>query len=168
MDRVAQLAEVSKSTLYARYPDKTTLFEAVAKDRLKAWWVDPEAMPDHMPVAERLLRRGVNLLRALQVPEVGAFALLMGSEKARFPHLDQMFRQGGYDVLIALVASDIKAAAKAGGWSITDPVGVAESFIGAVQGWFITRDHGALATDDECVAYVSRLVTIFLTGRAGW
>lgn len=170
MDNVAQVAQVSKSTLYARYPDKSSLFEAVAKDRLQVWWADApqEILPPHMSVSERLLRRGLVVLRILQLSEVGAFSLLMATEKLRFPQLDQLFREGGYDRLITLFAGDIQAAAEIGGWTVTDPVGVAQSFVAALQGWHISSDPATPRTDDDCIVFVSRLVTIFLNGKAGW
>lgn len=170
MDNVAQLAEVSKSTLYARYPDKTNLFEAVVKDRLKAWWTDMprEVLPPSVPVGERLLRRGLGMLQMLRLPEAAAFGILLSSEVDRFPHLVRSFRQEGYEPLIELVAADIRAAAKIEGWSVTDPVGVSESFIATLHGWYMANDTSVPVTDDDCVAFVSRLVRIFMTGRAGW
>lgn len=170
MDNVAQLAEVSKSTLYARYPDKSALFEAVAKDRLKSWWIDMprDVLPAHFSAGERLLRRGLGMLRMLRLPEVAAFNVLMASEVARFPHLAQAFRRDGYEPLIELIAADIKAAAEIGGWSANDPAGVAESFVATLHGWHMASDPNAPLTEDDCVAFVSRLVGIFLTGRAGW
>lgn len=170
MDSVAQMAGVSKNTLYARYPDKGSLFEAVARDRLQMWWIDmpKEVLPSHVPVPERLLRRGLALLRMLRLPEVGAFSVLIASEYSRFPHLAHAFRKEGYDPLIQLIAADLRAATQMEGWPVTDPVGVAHSFIAALQGWHMASDLDALPTEDDCLAFVSRLVTIFVTGRAGW
>lgn len=170
MDNVAQIAEVSKSTLYARYPDKGSLFEAVARDRMQAWWsnMPKEVLPSHVPVGERLLRRGLGLLRMIRLPEVDAFMVLLSAERERFPHLVRAFRTDGYDPLIKLVADDLRAAAEVEGWSIADPVGVSESFLSAVRGWHAATDPKDRPKEDECIAFVSRLVTIFVAGRGGW
>lgn len=170
MDSMAQMAGVSKSTLYARYPDKSSLFEAVAKDRLQLWWhgVPREVLSPEVPVSERLLRRGLTMLRILGMPEVGAFTVLMMREKARFPHLAHSFREEGYDLLVKLIAGDLEAAAELRDWTVTDPSGVARTFVAALQGWHISHSPAFPPTDDDCIAFVSRLVTIFLTGKAGW
>lgn len=93
------------------------------------------------------------------------FALLVATEKARFPKVARLFKKEGYDTLVALIADDLIAAAKSGDFTVSDPRGVAHGFVAALQGWHISSNP---ATDDDCIAFVSRLVTIFLTGKAGW
>lgn len=170
MDNVAQMAGVSKSTLYARYADKGSLFEAVARERLQNWWDDvPDyRMPADMPISERLLRRGLVMLRMLEMSEIGAFDLLIAQEKARFPHLDAIFRTEGYNVLIALIVGDLKETAASGGWTLTDPEGLARAFVAALHGWQMGRTPSSPGSDDDRIAFVSRLTAIFLAGRAAW
>lgn len=93
MDAVAARAKVSKRTLYAHYPSKQHLYEAVL-----TWLSGDLAKPatilsGSLPLDEALLAFAQSLLDLYTQPRVVAFAQLIQKESSRFPELDKASRQ---------------------------------------------------------------------------
>jgi TetR/AcrR family transcriptional regulator, mexJK operon transcriptional repressor len=93
MDGIAQAARISKRTLYARYPDKVALFQAVL-----AWLASERTTaalspPPEAPIQEALMAYGLALFEHYATPQVAGFLRLMQKEQERFPHLDKVMRE---------------------------------------------------------------------------
>lgn len=73
IEAIAQVAGVSKPTLYARYPDRLALFEAVLGQLHRNRPNMDTVITAEMPLATALERYARALLPALTSPEVGAF-----------------------------------------------------------------------------------------------
>lgn len=105
MDAVAAHARVSKRTLYARFPSKQALYEAVLG------WLSGDLIrpathlsPD-LPLDQALLLFCQSLLELYTRPKVVAFAQLIIKESARFPELDRATRhQFEENILLPLAA----------------------------------------------------------------
>lgn len=93
MDTIASVANVSKRTLYASYPDKLSLFLAVLE------WLSSEgtkaalSLPPDMPLVPALVRYGEALFDHYSAPRTAAFLRLMQKEKERVPDLERMMRE---------------------------------------------------------------------------
>jgi TetR/AcrR family transcriptional repressor of mexJK operon len=94
MEAIALSAGIGKKALYARYPNKQTLFSAVV-DHLHATqsWVDDEIREDdeNTSLEEGLRRRAEAVLSASSAAESVAFYRLLQSEGQRFPELGIIF-----------------------------------------------------------------------------
>lgn len=93
MDSVAAHAKVSKRTLYAHYPSKQHLYEAVL-----TWLSGDLAKPatvlaPDLSLDKALLQFCLSLLELYTRPKVVAFAQLIQKEGARFPEVDTASRQ---------------------------------------------------------------------------
>jgi AcrR family transcriptional regulator len=93
MDAIAAAARMSKRTLYARYPDKLVLFEAVltwlASERTSA----ALSLPPALPVAEALVQYGLVLFDHYTNPRIAGFLRLMQKEYERFPEIYRVMRE---------------------------------------------------------------------------
>lgn len=93
MDGIATAARMSKRTLYARYPDKLNLFQAVLT------WLNSErtcaalTMPPDLPIEEALRRYAMALFDHYATPQVASFLRLMQKEQERFPDLNRVMRE---------------------------------------------------------------------------
>jgi TetR/AcrR family transcriptional regulator, mexJK operon transcriptional repressor len=93
MEGVAAAARMSKRTLYARYPDKVALFQAVL-----AWLASERTTaalspPPEAPLEQALMDYGLALFEHYATPQVAGFLRLMQKEQERFPHLDRVMRE---------------------------------------------------------------------------
>jgi len=170
MEAVASAAGVSKGTLYNRYPDKPTLFNAIVSDRLAAWkQIEHTRKPDRdHSLAEELQYSGAGFLESMRIAEIAAFDHLLAAESRRFPELARVFYEQGYQTAVTLLASNITRIAAASGWPVGDALSIADAFYAGLIGWIrAKRVHGE-PTSEECGAYVSKLVAIFIGGRASW
>lgn len=93
MEAVAAEADVSKPTLYARYPDKAHLFRAVVADRLDAWKGESvlESAPSKPRLQDGLVRFATIVLDLVFETEIGPFSLMVAAEAPRFPEVAETF-----------------------------------------------------------------------------
>jgi len=88
VDEIARLARAGKPTIYARFPDKETLFTAVVSRTVLASIDRFESdAPTGVSVEERLKSLGVNILKWVLVSEDIGMIRLAIAEARRFPDL---------------------------------------------------------------------------------
>lgn len=169
MEAIAAALSMSKKTLYARYPDKAALFNAVVTERLAAWRAESRETPPEMGegLSSHLLRLGGSFLKRMRDPEISAFHHLISSEAGRFPELAKQFYNTGFQGAVERLAGYIKSADD-GQWPISDPSSVARAFLSALIGWFDAESLRREITDEDCQIFVARLVAIFTAGRSSW
>lgn len=86
MDGVAHAAHISKRTLYARYADKTVLFNAVLGDLISRWLIPIEQFETEQGLLkERLLALGFYLSTFALTPQAVAVTRIMFCEAQRQP-----------------------------------------------------------------------------------
>ena len=93
MDSIAAAARMSKRTLYARYPDKLSLFEAVLTRLNSERTLAALSLPPDLPLTDALTRYAMALFDHYATPQVASFLRLMQMEQERFPHLDRVMRE---------------------------------------------------------------------------
>ena len=141
MDRITAAAGVSKSTLYAHFKDKESLFtaliEGIAQQKLRLIFnlqeldvhsQDPQAALRHL--AEMML------LKVTQEPQVLQVMRLLMFESGRFPHLGRTFVNAwkpGFTALSQYLASCPNLR-------LTDPEAAARIFMGTLVHFVIIQE----------------------------
>lgn len=87
LDLVAQQAEVGKSSLYARYPSKGALFDAVVSHSIQAMFDHMAPVPQSLDFAQRLQTIGEILIDGLLHPRCVALMRITAAEAGNFPGL---------------------------------------------------------------------------------
>lgn len=87
LDLVAQQAEVGKSSLYARYPNKDALFDAVVSHSIQAMFDHMITVPQSLDLAQRLQAIGEILIDGLLHPRCVALMRITAAEASNFPSL---------------------------------------------------------------------------------
>jgi len=105
MEQIAIEARVSKGTLYARFPDKESLFVAVVAERRGTWVT---ATPWHASakstLRELLLDLACNALDQLELSEMGKFVNLIMAEATRFPEVARGFHEVAFESAVKSVS----------------------------------------------------------------
>jgi AcrR family transcriptional regulator len=108
VDEIARLARAGKPTIYARFPDKETLFTAVVSRTVLATIDRFESdAPTGVSVEERLKSLGVNILKWVLVSEDIGMVRLAIAEARRFPDLasrvNRLARERGEEAVARLL-----------------------------------------------------------------
>ncbi len=169
MARIVRIAEVSKTTLYSRFPSKAALFRAIIHQQIEH--LSPSAPLRSRAGPERLasgLASYANhmLERNLQGELLG-INRLMYSESHRFPELGAAAERT--ELGIRRIADFIRECAVADGVPCRDPEGAAEVFICTMRGWFVNvmltnRD----VSPGQREYWVQRAVQTLLADRCDW
>ncbi len=130
VEEIAVAAGVSKMTVYANYPDKASLFEAVMNQqgaRMQDAFGHLQLNPGK--IDETLLQFGRTFLTFLLSPEIMRFDEIVSAEMGRHPGLGQRFYHGGPNRLWNTLATVIAAADGKGELKTDDPERAAEDLI---------------------------------------
>ena len=136
MDIVAELAGVSKMTIYRYFDSKEALFagvivdtcERIVDDDLAALMVD-------RPVEEALRAFGRRMLAIIFSPEAIALHRIVIAESRRFPKLGALFYESGPQGSIAVLADYLSQHADDPSLRIRDPWRAAEEFLELLRGY---------------------------------
>jgi len=174
-DMIQREANVSKSTLYAHYPNKEALFTAVIEARCALLAVQL----DDIPVAPGNLRQtlralGRAYLEAIVAPEGLALFRVVVAESPRFPQLSRSFYRVGPSRVTARASEHLARAAAAGEVDVTSigVEGAAQVFTGLIRGephLHYLMHPDARPSEEQVERWVEQAVTTFLLafGRAG-
>ena len=117
IDEIARLARAGKPTIYARFPTKEALFEAVvARNAAKIRANFETYEPAGATIEERLVNIGTVVLERLLSSEVIDFMRMASTEARRFPKLanmGRMARERGVQA-VARVLSEVARADEIG------------------------------------------------------
>lgn len=166
MDDVAQLAGMSKRTLYQHFPSKAALFEAVMQDGLCPIIMDV-AMEDEPDLHTALRGMLVSLTRHLFQPrQVAIFRLIIGEVK-HAPELASAFHQAGPGKGATALERRLAAEMAQGRLAITDPREGARMLFGMAIGaahMFLLLGLQGPPDDAELESRANTAVRIFLEG----
>jgi TetR/AcrR family transcriptional regulator, mexJK operon transcriptional repressor len=166
IDQIAQEAGVSKMTVYANFPDKAAIFQAVVAEdstRMEETFAHLQIGAGSIDVV--LTRLGNELMAFLMSPEVMRLDRMLGAEMTSHPTVGQGFYRAGPERTWKAV-SDILAAATARGEVQTDdPKRAAEDLIalwlGMVPLQYRFDEHGVVS-QSEIVDRVEHGVRVFM------
>lgn len=166
MEQIARAAEVSKLTLYRRYPDKTSLFTAVVMDRCSHYL--PEEIFDIPASAnpeETLTRLGCGLLELITSPDAVNLNRVITAESAHNPELTSEFYASG-PMRIRTLTIELMRKLKANKHLNIDPTEAMEMFTALIVGCELNKrcsmNIDTVPTTREIKAYVTRAVAFFL------
>lgn len=167
MDAIASAAGVSKRTLYAKFPDKLALFEAVLV------WLKRDAaqrsmvLPADVPIDATLRTYAMMLYDLYAHTELGRFHRLMQKEYERFPELERIARAEFHERHIQPLCTYL-AQRPEGECRIADCGIVAKTLSQTVMAEITGRLVGhALLTREEFENYTGTLVDLLMHGIAG-
>lgn len=132
-ERIAELAAVSKRTLYARFRGKSALFEAVILGEIEEGLNRLEAgLPDLGDVRLELKALAEALLSWMLTEVNVAMERVVMAEAARFPTLARNLYEFGFTRTTRLVAALLRRAEQRGEVALADPDFAADHFVSSV------------------------------------
>lgn len=170
MAKIVQIAGVSKTTLYSRYPSKEDLFRAIIYQQIEFLAPSASLQSDSGPLD---LEQGLNsyanhmLETSLQGDMLGVNRLIY-SESHRFPELGAAVAERT-GLGIKRISAFIRDCANRDGVNCKDPDAVAEVFILTIRGWYINN----ILTNREITSrqrqnWVKRAVHTLMAAREDW
>jgi TetR/AcrR family transcriptional regulator, mexJK operon transcriptional repressor len=134
MDHVAQMARVSKTTLYTRFPSKELLFGACVERECERVGIifDPEELIE-LPLEEALFRIARAFTEIHGSPTRLRAEQILAAESQRFPEVARVFLEHGPGRSDAAVTTFFRLAAERGLIQADDPGFVAEAFFGVAK-----------------------------------
>ena len=166
MEQVIAHAGVSRTTLYAYFPDKGALIEAMfAREsrRIVSEAFAEEAL--HLPLEEALTGFGERFVAFLSDPEMLAFERLIAAFAAAHPTLAPRFFAAGPGRAQQILRRIVDQARDRGELVIDDVEAAVSDLIGLWQGFRrVEQSFGQRApyAGDELRRFVARAVTMFL------
>lgn len=170
LNRIVSAAEVSKTTLYARFSSKEELFRAIMHQQIER--IDAGAALSYGrsgPDLEKGLKAFANRMLSLSLHgDLLEVNRLVSSESQRFPELGAAAAER-MALGIKRIASFIRECADFDGVPCKDPDAVAEVFILMLRGWYVnvmlTNVPVSAARRER---WVQRAVHTLLSARADW
>ncbi|MFC4593227.1 TetR/AcrR family transcriptional regulator [Sphingobium tyrosinilyticum] len=95
MKRIGEEAGVAPNTLYARFPEKATLFRAIVEWKTAVWKVTnpPRYAKPGSPISEVIEVAMNAMFEAMDREDVSAMGRLLAQETERFPELAQIYSE---------------------------------------------------------------------------
>ncbi|SQD95207.1 putative transcriptional regulator, TetR family [Parafrankia sp. Ea1.12] len=166
MEAVAQAAGITKSTLYARYPDKRTLFIAVSSWALTRQERDErvlEPLPDDLAESLTVIARAI-LARSVD-PDIVRLSRMAIAESARFPEFAASSQAVTWSPRVQLIIDLLRRHESAGTVVVGDVDLAAEQFfamVGAMPAWLAA--YGIYRTPEVEEEHLHHAVSLFLNG----
>lgn len=169
MKIVAARAGVSKSTLYARYPTKEALLDAVIEARVAAWSEETRPFDHLLPkdLEGRLRHHAKIIIRFFGREEIRAFERLVNG-----PGVSQAvawaFHERGQRFVVNYLREEIVEGTRNDPAPARNPERIAEMLIAMLYGWHRLEEAARSIPQAEAEVYADRAVDLLLSGRAAW
>jgi len=168
IDAVADAANIGKATLYARYRDKSALFDAVFQrqiDRFVIPLCDAATSPTTVRVEDALVRVSRRLIGVALAPESIMVHRILISEANRFPELARIAHELGWQRSNVILAKMLRHFADDGQIAVADPELAAEYFVSLVVGRLVRLALLGIATDPAQIERrMHSAIAMFLDG----
>jgi len=167
MDAIATAANVTRVSLYGRFPTKKALFREIAEQHFTNWTAARYIWDPTEGTLPQRLRTGARVLAAaIGAPEARTYRQLLNSAFHGYPEFPALAHQRGY---LPLRDDFIKAI-------VTSPEGrrvtpqaaaeIAEFLIAAINGWVGIEASSGNLTQERAMAFVDRVVDMALVQAA--
>lgn len=143
MEEIANLAQVSKTTLYARFPEKSELFVAILQENIAAFereWPTPN-FERGRSLADWFAKLAVRMTQSMLDPQMLRMIALIEAESGHFPELERDLRRLVYRPARERLTSQIEQAAKHFRVALEDPELLASMLIAMLWGWVRINFH---------------------------
>jgi AcrR family transcriptional regulator len=167
IDTIAAAARVSKVTLYARYPDKESLFQAVIENKVRGWTKEASDLASKGGnTLERRLRHHITLaMERAASDELRAFDRLIAGAPPKTAHVLHDIR---YNNMVRVLEREIAEFSRAEGKPAQDPRRIASDLMALLAGWFRMETMGRSVSEKEAVAFGHHVVDLIMAARAIW
>lgn len=135
--RIAEAAEVSKSTLFKQFPTKAALFEAIVTESWKRDDADAVDQPQSGDLRAGLTAVGHRYAELIGRPTMAALFRIVIAELPRFPELGQMQFQLGKLPYFTSVQRYLEAEHEAGNADVPDAESAANQFLGMIANYVL-------------------------------
>ena len=167
MRMIAESAQISPQTLYARFPGKTELYEALMQSRTEQLLSAMSTLlEDDTPPAEALSGFGERLISTFIGSDLQLLHQRVIESAALFPHLADVFYEQGPDRGRKLLETYLHKQVGKGVLKIKKVDFAAEQFIGSLVGGVVIRSTLAqsqiIASRRELRTWVRQAVDAFL------
>ncbi|MDE2577479.1 MAG: TetR/AcrR family transcriptional regulator [Hyphomicrobiales bacterium] len=165
MNEIAAAAGVSKGTLYAYYPSKAALFEALVREDRRAQAERLAPYDYEGPAEEVLMRLGVSVMELMLEPAHVEQVRIVTGAAAKFPEIGRAFYEAGPLFGQKKLAHWLARRVEAGELAIADVDLASVQFFNLAQGALFKRmlfDGAATPTREEIVATVQSATAVFL------
>jgi AcrR family transcriptional regulator len=146
MDEIARRAGASKQTLYARYPSKSALFEAIVERKSRQIFEAIGPLSDDAPVRETLIRFGITFLDMILTAEARGLHRVIIAECVEFPELGELFWKLGPGRMHARLAEYLERQRGAGTIQCESCTRAVESLMGLLVSPITLRTNLGLPT----------------------
>jgi TetR/AcrR family transcriptional repressor of mexJK operon len=149
MEQIASEARVSKGTLYARFPDKASLFAAVVAERRESWVASaPWRASTKTTLREQLLDLANNSLDQLECSEMRKFINLIMAEAPRFPEVARGFYEVAHEASVKSVSIALIKALGPEQPPVRNPERMISALFTILWGWSNLRLLRGLESDE--------------------
>ena len=154
MSRIAQMAGVSKGTLYNHFDGKASLFSAFFEEQARCHMASIEALSHGSEQSLRvtLIRFADMTVHLLISPMALGLHRIIVSEVEKFPHLADTFWRYGFGRTLSNLTEYLARSVALGELEIADPSLSAEQFMLMCQARIIQHRRFGLPVDDSDAA----------------
>ncbi len=172
MDIVASRANISKETIYSRFPSKKDLFEAVVKSRIDQFLAHESASTANKPsgsLREALMHHVEVQVHATTSAQLSGLIRIVAAEHKAFPELAKGIFRWAYLAGVKAIVEDIQRFAILDDIPCNSPETVAEMLRFTVTGAInqASFDDSRL-TKTAIKALADRIVTFLMKSRPFW
>jgi TetR/AcrR family transcriptional regulator, mexJK operon transcriptional repressor len=165
-NKIASLANASKTTFYSRFPTKEDLFLAVIERRMTRVFQQVAQFPECLTMEKTLQKFSANLLRIALSQEQIALIRMVSMEAGRYPELASRFYENGpkrgENALAAYLAGQIER----GELISEDPLMMARQLMSLITGspvrWFVLGFNNKRISDRSIKKHIDGSVSLFL------
>lgn len=167
-NKIARLANASKTTFYSRFPTKEDLFLAVIERRMTGVFEQVAQFPEGNTLEDTLKTFCHGLLRTALSPDQISLIRMISMESERYPELARRFYENGpkrgEDALAAYLSGQIKLARLRN----EDSLVMAQQLMSLVTGspvrWFVLGFSAEPLSESAERKHVDGVVGLFLRG----
>lgn len=139
IDAIAEVAGVSKPTVYARYRDKRDLFAAVLQDRIRRWLAPLSAAAEAAEVSPQRIDKTLHnlsrdVLAVAMTQESIKLRRIVAAQAIQFPDLAQLSLEEGWLRAVRAVEVLLREFKTRGEIKVKDPAIAADLFLNLVLG----------------------------------
>ena len=167
IEAIAQDVGMTKRTVYARYPDKVSLFRAALNLALERYSVSPEALAatDCGDIEQTLINIAKLRVGAVMTPNGLRLQRIVNTESYRFPEIFGTAFELGTLPSIQFLASVLRRETQAGRLALPQPTKAALAFMGmVVSGPVRMVVSGNPLPQEEVDEGIAFAVRLFLNG----
>ena len=139
MDAVAQMAGVSKQTVYSHFGSKEDLFAAVIEGKVTAYRLSGQESPPQQGLRAELESIGERFVELLFDDEVTAMFRVVIGESTTHPQIARLFHAAGPERTIDALARRLAHYARAGELQVESERTAAVTFLNLLRGEFHMR-----------------------------